>query len=217
MYNHEKIDMQVCFPSPIYFIDQPKFINTLIAVSNSYLHEKRINCELDDIYPSLMSANYYNDSRVEEFCAFIGNTAYNILNSQGYNMQDKSVVFTDMWTQEHYKRSSMEYHTHGYGAQISGVYFLDVPEDSSRMIFYDPRPGKIQNDLPEQNEKNITFSSKAVNYNPKPGLMILTNSWLPHSFSRHKSDRPLIFVHFNLTVIDNTAVESFTMPAVEVI
>jgi hypothetical protein len=40
-----------------------------------------------------------------------------------------------------------------------------------------------------------------VNFQPNPGLLIFANSWLPHSFSKHASDEPIKFVHFNLTVV----------------
>jgi hypothetical protein len=46
------------------------------------------------------------------------------------------------------------------GIQLVGFYFLDLPENSSRLVIHDPRPGKVQIDLPEYDEKNVTFASK---------------------------------------------------------
>jgi hypothetical protein len=30
--------------------------------------------------------------------------------------------------------------------------------------------------------------------------MIFANAWLPHGFTRHGSDKPIKFVHFNINV-----------------
>ena len=148
-----------------------------------------------------MTKNYFSDSRLAGFSEFVGGTAWNILNEQGYAMQDKAVQFTEMWTQEHYKHSAMDAHVHGFGSQISGFYFLDTPKDCSHVVFHDPRAGKVQIDLPEQDMSMATPASKMINFAPKPGMMIFANSWLSHSFTRHAAELPIKFVHFNLTVI----------------
>jgi uncharacterized protein (TIGR02466 family) len=184
-------------------------------VSDEQLEVARKERGLDEIYPVVMTGNYYADARVTDFANFVGATAWNILQEQGYAMEDKVVQFTEMWTQEHHKHSSMEQHVHGFGVQIVGFYFLETPEDSSRVVFHDPRSGKVQNDLPEQNMVNATPASRMVNFEAKEGRLIFSNSWLPHSFTRHASDKPVKFVHFNLTVTQ--AHPTCTMPAAEII
>jgi uncharacterized protein (TIGR02466 family) len=204
------------FPCPIYLIERPDFLETVKGVSEEYLEISRKERELNEIYPVVMSGSYYADARVTDFVTFIGETAWNILQEQGYAMEGKGVQFTEMWTQEHHKHSSMEQHIHGFGAQIVGFYFLDVPENSSRVVFHDPRAGKVQVDLPEQNMNMATPASRMVNFEAKPGLMIFSNSWMPHSFTRHASDEPIKFVHFNLTV-QQAEQSTCTMPAAEII
>lgn len=203
------------FPCPIYVIERPDFLDAVKAVSNEQLEVARKERDLDELYPVVMSGNYYADARVTDFANFVGATAWNILQEQGYAMDGKVVQFTEMWTQEHHKHSSMEQHVHGFGVQIVGFYFLETPEDSSRVVFHDPRAGKVQNDLPEQNMTNATPASRMVNFEAKEGRLIFSNSWLPHSFTRHASDKSIKFVHFNLTVTQ--AQLACTMPAAEVI
>jgi uncharacterized protein (TIGR02466 family) len=189
------------FPCPIYLIERPDFLETVKEVSEEFLDIQRKTHELNEIYPVIMSGNYFGDSRVAKFTEFIGSTAWNILSEQGYAMQDKAVQFTEMWTQEHHKHSAMDAHVHGFGSQIVGFYFLETPKDSSLVMFHDPRAAKVQIDLPEQNITLATPASKMINFVPKPGMMIFANSWLAHSFSRHAAEQPIKFVHFNLTVI----------------
>ena len=189
------------FPCPIYIIERPDFLELVNTVSEEALDVVKKAQTLNEIYPVHMTGSYFGDPRMAVFSEFVGATAWNILNEQGYAMQDKAVQFTEMWTQEHHKHSAMDAHVHGFGSQIVGFYFLETPEDCSRVVFHDPRAAKVQIDLPEQDMGLATPASKMINFTPKPGMMIFANSWLSHSFTRHIADKPIKFVHFNLTVI----------------
>ena len=189
------------FTCPIYLIERPDFLETVNAVSEEALEAQRKEHDLNEIYPVYMTNNFYDDPHMAEFAEFVGATAWNILNEQGYAMSDKAVSFTEMWTQEHHKHSAMDAHVHGFGSQIVGFYFLETPEHCSHVVFHDPRSAKVQIDLPEQDMNMATPASKMINFTPKPGMMIFANSWLSHSFTRHAADKPIKFVHFNLTVI----------------
>ena len=198
---HTQLQVAYHFPCPIYVIERSDFLEMVNVVSEEALEVQRKERDLNEIYPLYMTGSYFADPRMVEFTEFIGATAWNILNEQGYAMQDKAVSFTEMWTQEHYKHSAMDAHVHGFGSQISGFYFLDTPKDCSHVVFHDPRAGKVQIDLPEQDMNMATPASKMINFAPKPGMMIFANSWLAHSFTRHAAELPIKFVHFNLTVI----------------
>ena len=138
------------FPSIVYSVKKPEFLDIVKTVSDELLAKRRKEQkEIDDIYPVVMTNNFYDDPRVEEFSKYIGQTAWNILQSQGYAMDQFNTQFTEMWTQEHHKHSLMEQHIHGYGSQIIGFYFLETPENCSRVVFHDPKPGKVQINLPE--------------------------------------------------------------------
>ena len=204
------------FPCPIYIIERPDFLEAVNTVSEEGLAESRKTQSLNEIYPLYMTGNYFGDPRMASFTEFVGATAWNILNEQGYAMGDKAVSFMEMWTQEHHKHSAMDAHVHGYGSQITGFYFLETPEGGSNVVFHDPRAAKVQIDLPEQDMNMATPSSKAINFTPKPGMMIFANSWLMHSFTRHAADLPIKFVHFNLTVIHQPQVCE-TPPAAEIV
>jgi uncharacterized protein (TIGR02466 family) len=204
------------FPSAIYVINRPDFFDAVNNVSEESLEIQRKEKSLDEIYPVYMSGNYFADKRVADFSKFVGSTAWNILNEQGYAMQDKSVQFTEMWTQEHHKHSAMDSHVHGFGSQIVGFYFLETPENCSRVVFHDPRSAKVQIDLQEQDISMATPASKMINFEPKKGMMIFANAWLAHSFTRHVSEKPIKFVHFNLTVISSVQNTNLA-PAAEIV
>lgn len=195
-----QVQTAVYFPSTMYIIERPDFLNVVSRVSEENLEISRAKYDLNEIYPVIMTESFFADPRMKDFSDFVSATAWNILNEQGYNMQNFNTTFMEMWTQEHHKHSAMDQHIHGYGSQIVGFYFLETPENCSKVVFHDPRAAKTPIDLPEQDMAVATYASKMVNFQPKPGMLMLANAWLAHSFTRHAADTPIKFVHFNLGV-----------------
>ena len=186
------------FTSPVYMVKKTEFLEAVKSCSDRHLELTR---QAGNV--TTMTGNFSLDPEVAAFAQYVSQTAWNILASQGYMMSKLVTYFTEMWTQEHNKMSSMDTHVHGMGAQISAFYFLDVPENACNFVIHDPRPGKVIVSLPAEDASKITAASPMVMFTPEPGALILTNSWLPHSFTRNHSDEPMRFVHMNLSVSIN--------------
>lgn len=197
------------FTTPVYKISKPQYLNEVKKVMFDAIDEIKKTNTLDPIYPLYQTGNLTEEPSIKDFVDFVGATGWNILESQGYNMQDLTVFFQEFWGQQHYKHSAHEEHVHGYGCQLVGFYFLDVPEDSGRMVIHDPRPAKKLVNLPEVDMSKITMGSTAINFIPEPGDLFFVPSWVPHSFTRHSVETPLNFIHFTLGV-------SYIKPTVEV-
>lgn len=190
------------FPSVLYTIDRPEFLDNLRSVSNEYLSSIKTTNTLNEVYPVWQTVGFQNDARIANFVRFIGTTAWDILAGQGYNMMPFHTTITELWCQEHLKYSGQDEHIHGMGNQLSGFYIMDVPEDvAPRVAIHDPRPAKQYANLPEANAANATYASLAINFMPKPGQFMFFNSWLPHSFTKNPSNTPMRFIHFNVGVI----------------
>jgi uncharacterized protein (TIGR02466 family) len=203
------------FCSSVYSVDVPEFLNSVNEVSEQFLEIKRKESSIDNDYPVYMTDNYFDNEKIKEFQNYVGQTSWNILDGQGFAMDDYVTYFLEMWSQEHYKHSSMEKHVHGNGSQLVGFYFLDCPEKCSKLIINDPRPSKIQIDLPLKNETQITLGNNAINFQPKAGQLIFTNSWLAHSFTKNLSEMPMKFVHFSIAV--QKMLKKCDFPSAEVI
>ena len=188
------------FVTPIYIIKQPQFLDVVKTIALDSIKQVHGKAKPDKIHPLLMSGNMLEDTRIEEFANFIGETAWNILASQGYAMDQFNTTFTEMWCQEHYQTSSMDYHAHAGGNFLVGFYFLDTPEGCSPVVIHDPRPGRVMLDLPQTNPRQATLASTAINFIPEPGMLMFAPAWLAHSFNRNTSKAPFRFVHFNLAV-----------------
>lgn len=204
------------FVTPIYTTKQPQFLETVKAVALDSIKEVHGKKKPNKIHPVLMSGNMLEDPRIEEFARFIGQTAWNILASQGYAMDQFNTTFTELWCQEHYQTSSMDYHVHPGGSFLVGFYFLDVPEGAPHAVIHDPRPGRVMLDLPQADSTQATLSSTTINFTPEPGMMMFAPTWLAHSFGRNPSKLPFRFVHFNLTV-QPSAPAATPMPEAEII
>ena len=196
-----KLEAFLHFPTVIYSIKAPQFLETTREVVGEALAIKKKEIKkLNEIYPLLMTGNLNGDPRMLDLSNFIAQVSWDILDSQGYAMQNFSTYFTEFWCQEHHKHSAMEQHVHGYGSQIVGFYFIDVPKNSSLVLFHDPKAGKVQLNLPEKDMSLATPASNAINFKPEAGTVMFANAWLAHSFTRHAASKPMRFIHFNVSV-----------------
>jgi uncharacterized protein (TIGR02466 family) len=166
-----------------------------------------------------MTGNLFDKPDIIQFQYYVGGTAANLLNEQGYSLEGFETYFSEMWCQEHYKHSAMEQHVHGAGSQMVGFYFLEAPENCSKVVFHDPRAGKPLVSWNEKDMAQATFASNAVNFTPKAGMLMFTNAWLPHSFTRHEAEAPIKFIHFNLGLrrLPNIAFNNSVAPAAEIV
>jgi len=200
------------FATTIYAVEKTEFLKPIRAISDKYLEESK-NCLGKNM--TVMTQNFSNNPEALEFAQYVSQTAWNILASQGYAMNDGVTYFTEMWTQEHNFQSSMDQHFHGNGAQISAFYFLEVPDKACKLIVYDPRAAKVIINLPQADADKMTPASPFGVFTPKEGVIIFTPAWLPHSFSRNmNSEKPMKFVHMNIAVAAAPQTED---PMVEII
>jgi len=213
----DTLSANLYFPTGIYTIEKPEFLEAVSKVAEEALVEVRKNTALDEIYPVHMTGNLFDKPEIIPFQYYVGGTAANILNEQGYNTDGFETYYSEMWCQEHFKHSAMEQHVHGAGSQIVGFYFLEAPEDCSRVLFHDPRAGKPLISWNEKDMTQATFASNIINFEPKPGLLMFTNAWLAHSFTRHAADTPIKFIHFNIGLRPAAPVFSCATPAAEVV
>jgi uncharacterized protein (TIGR02466 family) len=192
------------FPSLIYTIDKPEFLDVVKLISTQYLFERKQAEPLPNpLYP-VQTNGFFHEEMLADFNTFIAQSAWTILDSQGHAMADKETFFQEMWCQEHNYGHGHEEHIHGDGNQISGFYFVDAPADACKVAIHDPRPARRQVSLPEADLNKITDASETVLFIPQPGRMYFINSWLPHSVTRNTSQEPTRLVHFNLGVRAST-------------
>jgi len=186
------------FTSPVYKFDKPEFLEIAKKVCLEKITEVKKTTKLNEIFPLYNTNSLHTDERLQNLVSYVMQMSWEILNSQGYNMDLYQVEMYDFWCQEHHKMSGHERHIHN--SIISGFYFIDTPPQSCRLIIHEPRSAKEFVNLIERDPSQATYASNMINFVPEEGSIIFANSWLPHSFTKNESKKPFRMIHFNLGV-----------------
>jgi uncharacterized protein (TIGR02466 family) len=210
----KQLSREEYFKCPIWFADEPKFVDDLNKASDSYINQAKKNLkkgidkrnkefgDKGDMGHVFHSTSLVGDPAFKELQDYIGATSYNLLTEMGYDLKDYAVFTTEMWVQEFAKKGAGHHtlHTHWNG-HISGFYFLEASEKTSLPMFEDPRPGNLMNSLPELDKTKMTYASTAINYQAKPGRMIFFPSYMPHQYIVDMGYDPFRFIHWNCQAI----------------
>ena len=79
------------FASPVYTVLKPEFLEAVRTVSERYEEASRERKKKPD-YVNLMTASYSHEPELQDFSQYVSQTAWNILASQGYAM-DQLVTY----------------------------------------------------------------------------------------------------------------------------
>ena len=201
------------FPTSIYTIMKPEYLDVCKTLCQEYSDKAK----LDETQQLKFSENFATDSRIKDFTNLILNYSWDILDWQGYDMSNYRTYFDGFWCHHYEKTAFMEQHTHANGAHLVGFYFVKSPQNCSKVLFHDPKPGKVQAGLKEKNFNLMSHATNIVNYEPKEGMLMFAPSWLPHSFNRNMNDESMQFIHFNVKAIESMNNTSNAISNAEVI
>jgi uncharacterized protein (TIGR02466 family) len=188
------MQVDLFFPSAVCRDTYKEYLKSAREVLTEYIARVKPNawnvCQSESMF----------DERLDGLIQLIAKESFLILSEQGYDMSSCQTAVTEFWGQEFMKSGQHVEHIHPRGAQITGFYFVDVPENSSYPIIFDPRYGKRQINLQQTDMNEITYASEQIHFEIKPGDLMMFNSWMPHGFTRHEANEPFKFIHFNVEV-----------------
>ena len=90
---------------------------------------------------------------------------------------------------------------------MSGFFYLKCNEHTSLPVFHDPRPGALMTGLKQKDKRKLSYANDQIHYIPKPGSLILFNSYMPHQYTMHDGYEDFRFIHFNIQAVRNMIVE----------
>ena len=210
----QQLNREDFFSCPVWFADEPSFVDDLNKASDPYIKMSKKNLKKDinrrnkefgnkgDMGNVFHSTSLINDPNFLELQNYVGATAHNLLKEMGFDLTDYQMFTTELWVQEFAKSGGGHHtlHTHWNG-HISGFYFLKASEKTSRPLFEDPRPGNVMNLLPQKDPFKITYASSQINYDVKPGRLIFFPSYMPHQYVVDLGYEPFRFIHWNCQAI----------------
>ena len=196
------------FPTVVWSEEKPEFVKSLNKASNKYIsdarkREKEFIKKHGDFGRSYHSTPLTADNDFLDFRNYIGQKSWEYLDHQGYDMQQYTTMFSEMWVQEFAKKGGGHHSAHIHWNQhVSGFYFLKCSEKTSYPIFHEPRPGAEMTKLPLKNQSQITMGTNQVHYKPNPGTMIIFPGYVPHEFAVDAGLDPFRFIHWNIKVVE---------------
>jgi uncharacterized protein (TIGR02466 family) len=107
----------------------------------------------------------------------------------------KGATFHQMWACINKKHDQNLIHSHTNNYNLSGAFYLNVPQDSGEIVFRDPRPGA--NQAPYRLFKDDGDSEY---FTPAAGLILMFPSYLEHFVLPNRSDEDRISMSFDLTL-----------------
>jgi len=195
------------FKTPIWFEQKPEFVKSLNKASNQYIkdakkREKDYIKKYGDFGRSYHSTPLTHDNNFLDFRNYIGQKSWEFLDWQGFDMQQYTTMFSEMWVQEFAKKGGGHHSAHIHWNQhVSGFYFLKCSDKTSYPIFHEPRTGARSTKLKLKNTKGIFHGTELVNFRPKPGTLIIFPGYLEHEYAVDHGVEPFRFIHWNIQAI----------------
>jgi len=199
------------FPSSIYrgndknWLSLDKHVDPIIDSLKKDWKKKIKEGKEKQLPNSYHSHNLWQEEPFKPFVEYVMQQMWNILSWQGYNLKGKRPLLQECWVQEFPEEGGFhDIHIHSNN-HMSGFYFLQCSEKTSKPSFHDPRPGKVMTDLLAADNKKITHASSQIHYPVKPGDFIFFNSYMPHAYSHYAGEgkEKFRFIHFNMAAVQD--------------
>lgn len=112
-----------------------------------------------------------------------------------FELGGKKLALDSLWINVMNKGGSHAAHIHPH-AVVSGTYYVTVPDKAGAIRFEDPRLA-MQMAAPPKKPKAKPANRSFVTLAPKPGMLLLWESWLRHGVEPNRAKTPRISISFN--------------------
>ena len=113
----------------------------------------------------------------------------------GNNEEVLQTTVRSMWGNVTPKGGYNFIHVHP-SAWMSAVYYIQIPNDDSPLIFQDPRPARMMD-----YQRTVLINDEYYEHQCKVGELILFPAWLPHYVNPNTSDELRISMSFNIELL----------------
>jgi uncharacterized protein (TIGR02466 family) len=195
------------FKTPIWIEDKPEFVKSLNKASNQYIkdakkREKEFIKKHGDFGRSYHSTPLTMDNNFLDFRNYIGQKSWEFLDWQGFDMQQYTTMFSELWVQEFAKNGGGHHSAHIHWNQhVSGFYFLKCSDKTSYPIFHEPRTGARATKLKMKPGNGIFHGTELVHFKPKPGTLIIFPGYMEHEYAVDFGVEPFRFIHWNIQAV----------------
>jgi len=164
-------------------------INDLQQLNQKAKNEKYVDVE--ETYSTKISKSLYVLDSLNNIKKIILDKFLNINNT--YFKYDNDFKITTSWFTKSIKNNIGDYHNHGNNF-YSGIYYIDVDDDTGDIEFSDFTPSSFTLDTKEFNIDN----SKSWRVKPENDLIIFFPSEMYHKIHLNKSEKNRYSLAFNI-------------------
>jgi len=195
------------FNTTIWTEQKPEFVKSLNKASNKYIKDARNKNkehikQHGDFGLSHHSTTLTMDNDFLDFRNYVGQKSWEYLDHQGYDMQQYTTIFSEMWVQEFAKKGGGHHSAHVHWNQhVSGFYFLKCSDKTSFPIFHEPRSGARATKLKMKDYKIISNGSELIHFKPTPGTLIIFPGYLEHEYALDFGIDPFRFINWNIQAV----------------
>ena len=118
---------------------------------------------------------------------------------------DCDIALTSAWLNINDTRQCMN-SEHVHGDVFSGVFYLQAPEESGKLVLQNPAINRMWNGCSLTSQKN-QFTGESIRIEPVEGNILLFPSYLPHSVETNNHDEERISISFNLIALSKGSIE----------
>jgi uncharacterized protein (TIGR02466 family) len=189
------------FPTPIWhFIldDYQQLNDTLLEEIRSEQQQDPKGEKWSNILGWHSASNLQQRESFAGFTQIVGENTLEVANCLHWDLQKISLEIKSCWAIVNGKMASNSVHNHP-NSILSGVYYLQAPENSGVISFADPRPA-AQMLVPPIVEYSLWTLPK-ISYKPQAGTMLLFPSWLLHGVEMNLSEELRISLSFNIGML----------------
>ncbi|HEX4118412.1 MAG TPA: TIGR02466 family protein [Rhizomicrobium sp.] len=112
-----------------------------------------------------------------------------------FELGRKTLVLDSLWINVMNQGAVHTPHIHPH-AVVSGTYYVTVPDKAGAIRFEDPRLAMLMA-APAKKAKARSANRPFATIAPKPGMLLLWESWLRHGVEPNRAKAPRISISFN--------------------
>lgn len=112
-----------------------------------------------------------------------------------YDLGGQPLVLDSLWINVLEPGGAHSAHIHPHSV-LSGTYYVEIPRGAGAIRFEDPRHAMMMASPPRKPRARIENRS-FVEIAPKPGMVLLWESFLRHEVPRNDSESPRVSISFN--------------------
>lgn len=112
-----------------------------------------------------------------------------------FDLAGRKLALDSLWVNVMERGAIHGPHIHPH-AVVSGTYYVAVPDRAGAIRFEDPRLAMLMA-APAKKKKTRLENRSFISVTPKPGMLLLWESWLRHGVEPNQARGPRISVSFN--------------------